>query len=96
MHIIQRWYKHAILTDFLAEIKLPVFGALLNGEDIYDTNFGAEGLVTMGNEGNGLRPEVQKLVNTAVTIQRIGKAESLNVAIATALFCSEITRKTNK
>jgi TrmH family RNA methyltransferase len=84
------------LTDFLASIKLPVFGALLNGEAIYDTNFGTEGLVIMGNEGNGLRPEIQKLVNTAVTIPRIGGAESLNVAIATALFCSEITRKTNK
>jgi TrmH family RNA methyltransferase len=83
---------YAMLTVFLAEIKLPVFGALLNGEDIYDTNFGTQGLVIMGNEGNGLRPEVQKLVNTAVTIPRIGKAESLNVAIATALFCSEITR----
>ena len=80
------------LTDFLSTIKLPLFGALLNGEDIYNTNFGREGLIIMGNEGNGLRPEVQKLVSKAVTIPRIGKAESLNVAIATALFCSEITR----
>ena len=63
---------------------------------IYDTNFGTEGLVIMGNEGNGLRPEVQKLVNKAVTIPRTRKAESLNVAIATALFCSEITRNSNK
>ena len=81
------------LADFLAKIKLPVFGALLDGENIYDTNFGQEGLVIMGNEGNGLRPEIAKLVSKAITIPRIGKAESLNVAIATALFCSEITRK---
>lgn len=84
------------LNSFLNAIKLPVFGALLNGEDIYDTDFGHEGLVIMGNEGNGLRPEIQQLVNKAVTIPRIGKAESLNVAIATALFCSEITRKSDK
>jgi TrmH family RNA methyltransferase len=81
------------LVELLAQIDLPVFGALLDGEDIYDTNFGGEGLVVMGNEGNGLRPEIQKLVNKAVTIPRIGGAESLNVAIATALFCSEISRK---
>lgn len=81
------------LADFLTKIKLPVFGALLDGENIYDTNFGQEGLVIMGNEGNGLRPEIAKLVSKAITIPRIGKAESLNVAIATALFCSEITRK---
>jgi TrmH family RNA methyltransferase len=81
------------LADLLAGVKLPVFGALLNGDDIYDTDFGNEGLVIMGNEGNGISPEIQKSVNKAVTIPRIGQAESLNVAIATALFCSEITRK---
>jgi TrmH family RNA methyltransferase len=81
------------LTEFLPKIKLPTFGALLHGANIYDTDFGKEGLIVMGNEGNGLRAEVQKLVNNAITIPRIGKAESLNVAIATALFCSEITRK---
>ena len=84
---------HISLTEFLPEIKLPIFGALLNGANIYDTDFGKEGLIIMGNEGNGLRPEIQKMVNNAITIPRIGKAESLNVAIATALFCSEITRK---
>lgn len=81
------------LTEFLPQIKLPIFGALLDGENIYDTDFGNEGFIIMGNEGNGLRAEIRKLVNQAITIPRIGKAESLNVAIATALFCSEITRK---
>jgi TrmH family RNA methyltransferase len=80
------------LTDFLSGIKLPAFGAMLNGDNIYSTKFGREGLIVMGNEGNGLSQEVQKLINKAVTIPRVGKAESLNVAIATALFCSEITR----
>ena len=84
------------LAEFLTTIKLPAFAAMLYGEDIYDTNFGNEGLVIMGNEGNGLRPGIQQLVGKAVTIPRIGKAESLNVAIATALFCSEIIRKSNK
>jgi len=81
------------LTDFLPASGLPAFGALLDGKDIYDTDFGTEGLILMGNEGNGLRADVQELVHKAVTIPRIGKAESLNVAIATALFCSEATRK---
>ena len=65
-------------------------------ENIYETNFDKEGLIIMGNEGNGMRAEVQELVTRAITIPRIGKAESLNVAIAAALFCSEVTRKTNK
>ena len=84
---------YTLLTEFLPGAGLPAFGALLDGEDIYDMDFGHEGLILMGNEGNGLRADVQKLVHSAVTIPRIGKAESLNVAIATALFCSEATRK---
>ncbi len=84
------------LETFLSKIKLPLFGALLEGENIYKTNFGNEGLVIMGNEGNGLRPEIIKMVQHAVTIPRMGNAESLNVGIATAIFCSEINRKTYK
>lgn len=84
------------LATVLHQAGLPVFGAMLNGENIYNTNFGAEGLIVMGNEGNGLRPEIEKLINKAVTIPGTGSVESLNVAIATALFCSEIKRNSYK
>ena len=84
------------LATTLPKIGLPIFGAMLNGENIYKTDFGTEGFIVMGNEGNGLRPEIEALINKAVTIPRVGKAESLNVGIATALFCSEINRKSLK
>jgi TrmH family RNA methyltransferase len=84
------------LSSFLSLVKLPVFGALLNGNNIYNIDFGNEGLVLLGNEGRGIRLETEKLITSAVTIPRAGKAESLNVAIATALFCSEISRKALK
>jgi RNA methyltransferase, TrmH family len=87
---------YADLGKFLSSVKLPVFGALLDGENIYNTDFGNEGLMLMGNEGNGIRPEILKSITKAITIPRIGKAESLNVAIATALCCSEISRKALK
>lgn len=84
------------LTAVLSNAGLPIFGALLDGEDIYTTDFGTEGLIVMGNEGNGLRPEIINLVSKAITIPRFGGAESLNVAIATAIFCSEINRNKRK
>lgn len=84
------------LNVILPEIKLPLFGAMLDGENIYGINFGNEGLLAMGNEGNGLRPEIQALINKKVTIPRVGHAESLNVAIATAILCSEIKRNSFK
>jgi TrmH family RNA methyltransferase len=84
------------LAEFLGSINMPLFGALLDGSNIYKTDFCTEGLIIMGNEGNGLRPEIIKLVQKAVTIPRGGNAESLNVGIATAIFCSEIKRNSYK
>ena len=45
---------YADLTQTFNRIELPVFGALLDGENIYHTDFGDEGLIVMGNEGNGI------------------------------------------
>jgi TrmH family RNA methyltransferase len=81
------------LATLLPLLNLPVLGAMLNGDNIYTANLGTQGLIVMGNEGNGLRPDIQDLVTQSVTIPRVGEAESLNVAIATALFCSEISRR---
>ncbi|QJD94442.1 RNA methyltransferase [Mucilaginibacter robiniae] len=87
---------YTTLTDLLTTLPLPIYGALLNGKNIYTTNFGEEGLIVMGNEGNGLRPDIEQLISEAITIPRVGNAESLNVGIATALFCSELNRKRYK
>jgi len=97
MGSLSRTTLHYIeLEPFLAQVDLPIFGAMLNGGNIYLTEFGREGLIVMGNEGSGLRPGVEKMIGKAVTIPRAGAAESLNVAIATALFCSEVSRKSYK
>lgn len=88
--------QYVNIADFIKQSKLPVFGALLAGNNIYNTDFGTEGLIVMGNEGNGIRPEIEQLIQHRITIPQAGKTESLNVAIATAIFCSEISRKTLK
>lgn len=80
------------LATFLQQANLPIFGALLHGSNIFKTDFGNEGLIVMGNEGQGIRPEIQHLIQKAVTIPKAGRAESLNVAMATAIFCAEIKR----
>jgi len=84
------------LAQALPQIKLPVFGAMLDGENIYNTTFGAGGLLVMGNEGNGISADIERLITTKITIPRVGQAESLNVAIATAILCSEIKRNSMK
>jgi TrmH family RNA methyltransferase len=93
MGSLSRMNVHYVdLPSILSDTKLPIYGALLDGQNIYSTNFGVEGLIVMGNEGNGLSDKVKQLVTKAITIPRGGEAESLNVAIATAIFCSEISR----
>ncbi len=84
---------YADLLFLLPQIKQPVFGAMLDGKNIYQTDFGTEGVILLGNEGNGIRPEIKALITEKITIPRFGEAESLNVAIAAAVFCTEISRK---
>ncbi|KGE15697.1 TrmH family RNA methyltransferase [Sphingobacterium deserti] len=81
------------LPDFIAHAKLPTYGAVLDGRSIYTTAFGNAGLIIMGNEGNGISHALLERVEHPVTIPRVGNAESLNVAVATTIFCSELTRQ---
>jgi len=84
------------LEELLKGISIPVFGAMLNGNSLYETHWGSEGIVILGNEGQGVSPEIIKLINHPVTIPRVGEAESLNVAVSAAIFCADIRRNFNK
>ena len=48
----------------------------------------------MGNEGNGISPDIRQLVTHRLLIPQYRPgAESLNVAIATAITCAEFRRR---
>jgi TrmH family RNA methyltransferase len=49
------------------------------------------GLV-IGSESHGISPEIEKLINTKITIPRVGLAESLNAAVATGIILDNIFR----
>lgn len=73
-----------------------VYGTSLNGQDIYSQELTPTGLIVMGNEGNGISPEVMRLVNRTLFIPCYSserKADSLNVAVATAVTCAEFRRQ---
>ena len=77
-------------TDF------PIYGTLLNGENIYTQPLSEEGLIIMGNEGNGISEAVRSKINRKLLIPDFHQgetADSLNVAIATAITCSEFRRR---
>lgn len=92
------WYTS--LEDYLNEIdrtQIPVYGTFLEGENIYQKSLTHNGIIVMGNEGNGISEPISKLVNRRLLIPTFSsdknKPESLNVAIATAICCSEFRRR---
>ena len=83
------------LESFISQTKLPVFGTFMDGNNIYKTDLPQEGIIIMGNEANGISPELEGLAKNRLTIPRFGtlqKTESLNVATATAIILSEFRR----
>ena len=80
------------LVAFIEQLDVPVFGALLNGKSIYSTQFPPSCAIVMGNEGKGISQQVQSKIDYAITVPSFGGAESLNVAIATGIFLSELRR----
>ena len=83
------------LEKFINETQLPVFGTFMDGENIYKFSLPKEGIIIMGNEANGISPEIEKVVKNRLTIPRFGdlqQTESLNVATATAIILSEFKR----
>lgn len=78
-------------------ITIPIYGTLLDGEDIYEKDLSHHGVIVMGNEGNGISDSIREKVNHRLLIPNypLGRktADSLNVAIATAIVCSEFRRR---
>ena len=83
------------LNDFLSDISTKIFAADMEGENIYKTALPVSGVVIMGNEANGISPEIMKMASHRITIPRFGElqqTESLNVATAAAVILSEFRR----
>lgn len=77
--------------------KVPIYGTFMEGSNIYETDLQPKGVVVMGNEGNGISADIEKLVSQKIHIPSFAKdrnnIESLNVAMATAIVCSEFRRR---
>ena len=80
-----------------AQRHIPLYGTFLDGENMYAKELTTNGIIIMGNEGNGIRPDVRACVNEKIYIPNYPAeqetSESLNVAIATAVVCAEFRRR---
>ena len=75
---------------------IPLYGTLLDGNNIYHEKLSNNGVIIMGNEGNGISEGIRNIITHKLLIPSFTKnddhAESLNVAIATAITLSEFRR----
>lgn len=75
----------------------PLYGTLLDGNSIYEEPLSEGGLIIMGNEGNGISSKVRAKISHRLLIPNYPEgretADSLNVAIATAIVCNEFRRR---
>lgn len=86
------------LAGFLATCALPLYAMDLDGENLYTTEFPEDCVLILGNEANGISPEVRALADGIITIPRFGKlqqTESLNVAMAGAIVVSQVRKLEN-
>ena len=82
--------------DLAAELAsvsgVPVYGAFMDGENIYSAALPSQAVIVMGNEGQGISPAVAEAVTRRITIPSypagVATSESLNVAVATAVIVS--------
>lgn len=87
------------LPQWLEENKgqMPVYGTFMDGDNLYESTLTSHGIIVMGNEGKGISQAVEQHVSRRITIPNFPEGrptvESLNVAIATAVTCSEFRRR---
>lgn len=77
------WYKDLTTWE---PVNVAVFGALLNGKNVYSIGKVEEGVVVIGNESKGIREPMLSKITQPVTIPKIGGAESLNAAVAAGII----------
>lgn len=86
------------LTEILPQLKVPIYGTFMHGSSVYSTPVELPAVVVMGNEGNGISAEVERLIDGRLHIPSFNTSgatvESLNVGVATAIVCSEVLGRT--
>ena len=91
------YYDAANIIAKLSAMDVPVYGTYLDGESIFRSDLKQNGVIILGNEGNGISKEFEQVVKHRLTIPSFVKhdkgSQSLNVATAAAIVCAEFRRR---
>ncbi len=81
------------LWEMLVDSPIPIYGALLEGNSVYQNPTIQEGVLLIGNESAGIHSLIRPLITHPVNIPRLGGAESLNAAVAAGIILSHLIQK---
>ncbi|MDR6525371.1 TrmH family RNA methyltransferase [Chryseobacterium rhizosphaerae] len=84
------------LVEYLSETDNVNIGTDMDGESIYSFEKPEKINLILGNEGNGMRPETETLLQQRITIPRFGSSqstESLNVSMAAGIILGQLFSK---
>ncbi|MBQ5779394.1 MAG: RNA methyltransferase [Paludibacteraceae bacterium] len=94
-----KFYEKVNLPQWLSKVSdfLPVYGTVLDGNNLYAEELNSNAVIVMGSEGNGISSEVMSTLSHRLFIPNYPlekqTSESLNVAVATAIVCAEFRRR---
>ncbi|MBT8210107.1 MAG: RNA methyltransferase [Eudoraea sp.] len=82
------------LSVILKSAPVPVYGAFMDGDSVYETKLPKNGILVLGNEARGISKDLSAVIGQKLGIPQYGQptAESLNVATATGILLNEIRR----
>lgn len=81
------------LVEYLSATKNINIGTDMEGENIYSFSKPEKMNLILGNEGNGMRPEIERLLEKSIMIPRFGQSqstESLNVSMAAGIILGQL------
>lgn len=76
------------LSKFLQKSTLSSYGAFLKGDFLNDIKFPENCNIILGSESHGISNTLETIIDHKVTIEGAGEAESLNLSIASGIFCN--------
>lgn len=80
-------------VDFLKRRGITIYGAHLDGDNLYEAELTEACGFLIGNEGNGLSDAVAAAADKLIKIPMMGGVESLNAAVSTAVIAYEVLRQ---
>ncbi len=80
-------------VDFLKRRGITIYGAHLDGDNLYEAGLTEACGFLIGNEGNGLSDAVAAAADKLIKIPMMGRVESLNAAVSTAVIAYEVLRQ---